>query len=218
MGGVFGLGILLTLTDKVSSPLGSINSSLKKTQNEAEATQKALNNITLDAKANTSFAGGKFTDSINGMKQCYTYYDRYGRLRRHWGSQLEKMAMLDMGGIDGVAKSLEHSIKPFGKIGGVTVQGKEAARVMADFADKTMIARRALVGFDETGSKRIDTKNRTEALKSYYNYVNNTQSKLKDMFKRGEIDAVGYSQAIKQMGQQYKQFNRIQAYQNRTEY
>ena len=62
MGGVFGLGILLTLTDKVSSPLGSINSSLKKTQNEAEATQKALNNITLDAKANTSFAGGKFTD------------------------------------------------------------------------------------------------------------------------------------------------------------
>ena len=104
MGGVFGLGILLTLTDKVSSPLGSINSSLKKTQNEAEATQKALNNITLDAKANTSFAGGKFTDSINGMKQCYTYYDRYGRLRRHWGSQLEKMAMLEMGGIDGVEK------------------------------------------------------------------------------------------------------------------
>lgn len=210
MGGVFGLGILLTLTDKVSSPLGSINSSLKKTQNEAEATQKALNNIKLDAKANTSFSGGKFTDTISGMKQCYTYYDRYGRLRRRWGGQLERMAMKDMGGIEGVAKSLEHSIKPFGKIGGVTVQGKEAARVMADFADKTMIARRALVGFDSTGSKKIDAKQRTEALKSYYNYVNNTQAKLKDMFNKGEIDAVGYSQAIKQMGTQYKQFNRIQ--------
>ena len=147
---------------------------------------------------------------MNGWDGCYRYYDRYGRLRYRWGNKLEQMAMRDMGGIENIAKSLEHSIKPFGKIGGVTVQGKEAARVMADFADKTMIARRALVGFDKTGSKKIDTKTRTESLKSYYNYVNNTQAKLKDMFNKGEIDAVGYSQAIRQMGQQYKQFNSIQ--------
>ena len=124
MGGVFGLGILLTLKDQASSSLGKINSALKKTQSEANSTQKALNNIKLDPKAETSFSGSKFTDAVSGMKMCYTYYDRYGRLRRHWGSQLEQMAMRDMGGIDGVAKSLEHSIKPFGKIAGVTVQGK----------------------------------------------------------------------------------------------
>ena len=55
MGGVFGLGILLTLKDQASSSLSKINSALKKTQIDANATQKALNNIKLDPKAETSF-------------------------------------------------------------------------------------------------------------------------------------------------------------------
>lgn len=69
MGGVFGLGILLTLKDQASSSLGKINGALNKTQNEANSTQRALDNIELDARAKTSFDGGLFTDALSNTRQ-----------------------------------------------------------------------------------------------------------------------------------------------------
>lgn len=210
MGELFGLGILLTLQDRASRGVQNASSNLEELERQ---TRETINAVTDLERANTGLSSSNpsmtLTDMASSMRQYTYYYDQYGRRHRYHSNQFNRELMRMTGSANDMAQSLESSIRPWGQFAGMTSSGRQVASMMQGIARETQTAQRALLGFNAEGTHAITQEQTTQALERYRNTINDTQASLHGMYQRGEIDALSYQTAVRNMAQESRQIERI---------
>lgn len=210
MGELFGLGILLTLQDRATNGVHVATHALEDLEDQ---TRDVINAVSDLDRANTGLSSSNpsmtLTEMAQGMRQYTYYYDQYGRRHRYHSNQFNRELMRMTGSANDMARSLESSIRPWGQIAGMTQSGRRVASMMQGIARETRTAYRALVGFDAEGRHAISASETQSALDRYRRTVNDLQAGLHSMYQRGEIDALSYQQAVRNMAQESSRIERI---------
>lgn len=210
MGGLFGLGILLTLQDRASSSVRYATGNLERLEQQ---TRETINAVTDLERANTGLSSSNPSMTLSEMaSQMHTYtyyYDQFGRLRRRHNNSWQRELMRMTGSANDMAQSLQNTIRPWGQFAGMTSSGKQVARMMNGIARETLTARRALVGFNADGTQAITQDQTRETLNRYRTTVNDLQARLHTMYQNGEIDALSYQSAVQGLATDMRQIERI---------
>lgn len=210
MGELFGLGILLTLQDRATQGVHVATHALEELEDQ---TRDVINSVTDLDRANTGLSSSNpsmtLTEMAQGMRQYTYYYDQYGRRHRRHSRQFDQELMRMTGSANDMARSIEGSIRPWGQIAGMTQSGRRVADMMQGIARETRTAYRALVGFDSEGRRAISASETQSALDRYRRTVNDLQAGLHSMYQRGEIDALSYQTAVRNMARESERIERI---------
>ena len=210
MGELFGLGILLTLQDRASRGVQNASHNLEELERQTRETINAVSDL---ERANTGLSASNpsmtLTEMAQSMRQYTYYYDRYGRRHRYHSNQFNRELMRMTGSANDMAHSLESSIRPWGQFAGMTRSGRQVASMLQGISRETLTAQRALVGFNAEGTRAITAEQTQQALGRYRNTVNDLQARLHGMYQRGEIDALSYQTAVRNLAQESRQIERI---------
>ena len=210
MGELFGLGILLTLQDRATRGVQHATSALEDLEQQTRETINAVSDLD---RANTGLSSSNpsmtLTEMAQSMRRYTYYYDQYGRRHRYHSNQFNRELMRMTGSANDMAQSLESSIRPWGQIAGMTNSGRQVASMMQGIARETQTAQRALLGFNAEGTRAITAEQTQQALSHYRNTVNDLQASLHGMYQRGEIDALSYQTAVRNMAQESQRIERI---------
>lgn len=210
MGELFGLGILLTLQDRASHGVQHASHALEELEQQTRDTINAVSDLD---RANTGLSASNpsmtLTEMAQSMRQYTYYYDRYGRRHRYHSNRFNRELMRMTGSANDMARSLESSIRPWGQFAGMTSSGRQVASMLQGISRETLTAQRALVGFNAEGTRAITAEQTQQALGRYRNTVNDLQARLHGMYQRGEIDALSYQTAVRNLAQESRQIERI---------
>lgn len=210
MGELFGLGILLTLQDRASRGVQNASHNLEELERQTRETINAVSDL---ERANTGLSASNpsmtLSEMAQSMRQYTYYYDRYGRRHRYHSNQFNRELMRMTGSANDMAHSLESSIRPWGQFAGMTSSGRQVASMLQGISRETLTAQRALVGFNAEGTRAITAEQTQQALGRYRNTVNDLQARLHGMYQRGEIDALSYQTAVRNLARESRQIERI---------